>query len=156
MIYHVALQASVLAGAAAVAVLPSTEEQKAKLHELVATPSACSVIIAAGCKSICRRPKKARIGPQANVLRPPSRRNQPLLHPRERVVLRAAVFFLATEIVNQDEDDVRRIGQNRRCAEESEREEGRARCMPAHVFLLAFAVGSFPGRGALLVIYSIV
>lgn len=35
-IYRVALQASVLAGATAVAGLPSTEEQKAKLHELVA------------------------------------------------------------------------------------------------------------------------
>ncbi len=35
-IYRVALQASVLAGAAAVAGLPSTEEQKTKLHELVA------------------------------------------------------------------------------------------------------------------------
>ncbi len=35
-VYRVALQASVLAGAAAVAGLPSTEEQKAKLHELVA------------------------------------------------------------------------------------------------------------------------
>ena len=35
-IYRVALQASVLAGAVAVAGLPSTEEQKTKLHELVA------------------------------------------------------------------------------------------------------------------------